>query len=212
MTGLRNLCRGLVQAAPALAAGAMDRLDAAMGLARDRREDGGATVEFVIVLPVFLLIFFTSFEASMLLTRQTMLERGIDLAVREIRLDTKSTVSAAQMKETVCNRARILPDCEEDDNLLIELRVVENVAAFTRPPNDYPCGRLNTTITPPAPFQGERASKMVIVRACYAVEPFLPGAPFSARLVDDVDGAYRMVAGAFFVVEPADKAPDIPGT
>ncbi|MEM8823043.1 MAG: TadE family protein [Pseudomonadota bacterium] len=178
----------------------MDRFDAAIGFPDDdRRECGGATVEFVIVLPVFILIFLTSFEASMLLTRQVMLERGIDLAVRDIRLNSASTIGADTMRNKICQEAHILPDCL--DNLMVELRVVDPLT-WNAPTVQPPCADLTRTILPPTQFETDRANKIVVVRACFAVNPILPAAPLGSRLVDDFDGAYRMVASSVFVVEP----------
>ncbi|MEM7641970.1 MAG: TadE/TadG family type IV pilus assembly protein [Pseudomonadota bacterium] len=186
---------------------------------RIRREDGSASVQFVLVFPFFFFIFLLSFEASMLLMRQVMLERGLDLAVREIRMDSKSTASAGDMRETICNRARILPDCVE--NLVVELRVVDP-ENWVRPSTNHPCSSLVKTVVPGLPPQsviasrietsadwdGNRQDQFVIVRACYAVDPVMPGAPLGARLVDDLDGAYRMVASSVFVVEPDPQAPN----
>ena len=51
-----------------------------------RREDANATVEFVIVFPIVIMLFIAAFETSMLLTRQVMLERALDQSVRHLRL------------------------------------------------------------------------------------------------------------------------------
>ena len=48
-----------------------------------RAEDGSGTLEFAVLAPVFLGLFLSTFELGMLLARQMMLDRGIDLAVRD---------------------------------------------------------------------------------------------------------------------------------
>ena len=53
-----------------------------------RRKDGVASVEFVILVPVFLLAMIDAVEASVMMVRSTLLARGLDLAVRELRLGT----------------------------------------------------------------------------------------------------------------------------
>ncbi|MEM8850318.1 MAG: TadE/TadG family type IV pilus assembly protein [Pseudomonadota bacterium] len=213
--------RALFPALARRAGRALGRLGAAADLGgRSRREDGSASVQFVIVFPFFFFIFLLSFEASMLLMRQVMLERGLDLAVRDIRIDNKSTIGADTMRRTICDRARILPDCFE--NMVVELRVVDP-ETWVRPDNNHPCSSLVKTVVPGQPpqsvipsridasgsadFDGGRQDQFVIVRACYAVDPVMPGAPLGARLVDDLDGAYRMVASSIFVVEPDPEAP-----
>lgn len=177
----------------------MDRLDAVFRLPDDRREAGASSVEFVIIFPFFFFIFLLAFEASVLLIRQVMLERGLDLAVREIRLDSASAVGIGQLTEGICDRAAILPDCLE--RMVVELRVIDPTN-WAVPSVAAPCTTLTRSVVPPTRFDVNRASEMVIVRACYAVDPVFPGAPLGARLVDDRDGALRMVAASVFVVEP----------
>jgi len=41
-----------------------------------RREDGNATVEFMIIVPIYLMLMVMSLELSFITLRQTMLERG----------------------------------------------------------------------------------------------------------------------------------------
>ena len=45
-----------------------------------RGQAGNATVEFVIVFPVFLTLFLFSLELAIITLRHTMLERGLDIA------------------------------------------------------------------------------------------------------------------------------------
>lgn len=179
---------------------ALDRLDATAGLTDDLRERGAATVEFVILLPVFLAVFLSSFEASLLLTRQVMLERGVDIAAREIRLDSGNTVTQNELRNEVCDRARILPNCR--DNMLIELTEISRVS-YDIPSTSQPCINRETAVTPPADYEGGRANKLILMRACFAVSPFMPGVGLGTELVSDIDGSsIRMVAATAFVVEP----------
>jgi Flp pilus assembly protein TadG len=163
-----------------------------------RSEIGGASVEFVILLPVFLALFLSSFEASMLLMRQVMLERGVDLAVREVRLGS-NPVTQADLGRAICARARVLPECEA--NLLVEMRVIDQTA-WNIPATPEPCIRAATAIQPLAAFDGTSANQLVLLRACFRVKPFVPGVPLSARTVSDEDGMLRIVASTAFVVEP----------
>ena len=57
------------------------RLASLMRRLRDasRREDGTATLDFVMMVPIFVGLFVSSFELSIIMTRQMMLERGLDL-------------------------------------------------------------------------------------------------------------------------------------
>ncbi|GIT89973.1 hypothetical protein JANAI62_05430 [Jannaschia pagri] len=169
-------------------------------LRRARREDGAATVEFVLLLPVFLALFLSCFEASLVLIRQVMLERGLDVVAREIRLDSSNGLTQTGIRDNICAEARILPDCTA--NLLVELQEIDP-ANYDLPSTVQPCVNRETSVMPTPAFVSERASKIVFVRACFAVDPFMPGAGLGAQLVSSVDGtSLRMVAATTVVVEP----------
>ena len=51
-----------------------------------KEEDGTATIPFVIFLPFFLILVVSSLEMGLLMVRHVMLERGLDMAVRGLRL------------------------------------------------------------------------------------------------------------------------------
>ncbi|CUH40750.1 Flp pilus assembly protein TadG [Jannaschia seosinensis] len=180
---------------------AFRRLVARFG--RGEGERGGATVEFVIILPIFLLVFVSSFEMSIFLTRQVMLERAIDLAVREIRLD-RTTVTRRSLRRAICDRARILPDC--DLNLVVEMTIIDE-ATYAVAGSSAPCVNREESIVPETDFPGHRTGKMVFLRACYVVEPAIPitiagiqslGTHMvERRATNDI----QMVSSSLFVVE-----------
>lgn len=167
-------------------------------------ERGGATVEFVLLVPAFLMVFISSFEASLMLTRQVMMERAVDIVVRDIRLDTGSTVTQNQVRNSVCDRATILPDCRS--NMLIELTLIDQTT-YATPTTDSPCVNQLTSIVPQSSFAGGRTGQLVLVRACYSVRPSLPLAVLAGNrtlgsyLINDVDGTFRIVTANAFVVE-----------
>lgn len=196
--------RRLARAWSGLAARTLGRLDRACGLAGRHGERGAATVEFVLLLPAFLMVFISSFDSSLHLIRQVMLERAVDVAVREIRLDTPGNVTQNQIRNSICNRARILPDCNE--NLLVELSEVKR-PAYELPDSGAPCVNQLTSISPRASFETDRTGKMILLRACYSVRPALPMAigtinrTLASNMINDEDGTVRMVTTTAFVVE-----------
>lgn len=190
-----NICAAPLRRATAL----LDRGDRALGLGDRAREAGGATVEFVILLPVFLLVFMSSVEASLLLTRQVMLERAVDLAVRDIRLGGGAVTQTA-LRDEVCDRALILADCQA--NLLVELTEISR-STYAVPSSAQPCVNRSTSITPTPGWATAGPGKMILLRACFAVDPILPGVGLGTQLVSNLDGdSVRMVASTAFVVEP----------
>ncbi|WGH79287.1 TadE/TadG family type IV pilus assembly protein [Jannaschia ovalis] len=206
MTGVAHAhIGGAALHAARLSTRVMDLVDRLLGFEADEagapdRESGGITVEFTILLPVFLAIFMASFEASMLLTRQVMLERGVDMATRDIRLDGASGLSQIEMRDEICARARILPDCA--NNLLIELTEIDQ-DTYDLPTTDTPCVDRSDADDETANWIGSRADKMILMRACFSVNPIMPGVGLGADLVNDIDGTIRMVTATAFIVEPA---------
>ena len=75
-----------------------------------RSEEGNGTIEFVLFVPFFLALFLSSFELGMLLARNVMLDRGLDIAVRQVRLGQMDPVNHDNMKAAVCDAAVIIPD------------------------------------------------------------------------------------------------------
>ena len=49
-------------------------------------ERGNVTVEFALVFPVFAMILTSSIEMGIIAVRQTLLEGGLDIAMREGRV------------------------------------------------------------------------------------------------------------------------------
>ena len=167
-------------------------------------ERGGATVEFVLLLPAFLIVFISSMEGALLLTRQVMLERAVDIAVRDIRLAQGVVITQNYVRARICDRARILPECEE--SLVLEMVEIPT-PSYAMPAADAPCANKLTRVVPDADFLDDRLGKMVLLRACYAVRPMLFESTFAmtrtlaSNLVSDEDGAIRMLASSAFTVE-----------
>jgi len=149
----------------------------ARGLRRlRRREDGSSTIEFVILFPPFVFIFLSGIEAGILMMKNAMLERGLDLAVREIRIGTPTPPTFQEFRESICDVAFVIQDCM--NNLQVELQVVDG--ATWEPLDPTPrCVDRNAAMDP---FDGADAwyntginNDFMLVRLCANVDPVLPG-------------------------------------
>ncbi|MDP5347430.1 MAG: pilus assembly protein, partial [Paracoccaceae bacterium] len=78
------------------------------------REDGTATLEFAILFPAFIVILVSSVELGFITMRHTLLDRAVDLTVRDIRLGTGSAPQYEQIRDTICDRAGAIPDCKDN--------------------------------------------------------------------------------------------------
>lgn len=174
-------------------------------LRRALRDEGGtATIEFVILFPLFVLIMLNSIEASIMMTRGTMLDRGLDLAVRELRLNTGSAPSYDAFRESVCANAGLLTgNCL--DTLQVELRRVDP-ATWSALDADARCVSRSDEIVPlvdvdPSHYAAAGSSRLMMIRACLVAEPIVPNVGLMALLPWDEAG-YRLVSVSAFVQEP----------
>ena len=74
---------------------------------------GTATVEFVIVFPLIIAVFMSTFEAAMLTAKHTMMERALDLTIRELRLTAATPLSESDVKDRICQETLLITDCRE---------------------------------------------------------------------------------------------------
>lgn len=105
---------------------------------------GTATMEFLIVLPLLMWVLLTVFETGFIATRVVLLEHGIDIASRDLRLGLDPTVDHARFKKRACENSKIIADCERD----LILEVVELDPASPYPKNQANCRDRSGEIMP----------------------------------------------------------------
>ena len=164
-----------------------------------RREEGSSTIEFVLVLPLFLTIFMAGAEAGIMLTRHAMLERALDLAIRDLRLGLQANPTADDVKDRICENTAVIRDC--DGSLLLELAPVDT-ASWVMPPDPPACIDREEDIKPVTAFVPGAGNQLMLVRACLIVDPIFPTTPFALQLPLDASGGYQMRSASSFVNEP----------
>lgn len=164
-----------------------------------RNEDGAATVEFVLVFSFLMVIILSLFETGWLMTRQMMLDRGVDMAVRDLKLGDSSAMNYDGLKQKVCQYANILEDCS---NAMI-LEVVEFDATSAYPQNNANCVDRTNPIAPVmTPIENGRGV-LVFVRACVIIDPMFPGTGVGLQMVKDgVEKGFQMTSYTAFISEP----------
>ena len=164
-----------------------------------RDERGSATIEFVILAPVFIGFFLMAAEAGIFLTRQLMLERAVDIVGREIRLASGRGVDPEDLKERLCESALILPAC--DDGLTVEITAVDR-STYAMPDRSEIC-RDRGAATPTRTSDGEQSVNAIrVMRVCYAFEPVLPALGLGLDLVRVGDGTAQITTASAYVLEP----------
>ena len=137
--------------------------------ARDERAT--ATMEFVIMFPVVITLFIAVFENGVILTRQVLLERSLDEAVRLLRLARTITdaetgqpraLTAADISEAICDNTGAIPDC--DTVLVVDLRVIDTTT-YALPAADVSCvDRRDLTIQPANEFRQGQNNDLVVMQ------------------------------------------------
>ncbi|NNE86710.1 MAG: pilus assembly protein, partial [Silicimonas sp.] len=162
-------------------------------------ESGAATVEFVIVFPFFVGIFLSAFEVAMMNIRAVMMERAMDLTVREIRLSSGADLDYDTVLANVCAQTTIIPDCE--NVLRIELQAVDR-ANFAGIQNRPDCVKRNQPIQPLVRFKNGVENELMLIRICAVIDPFFPGIGVGRSMPLDESGGYQVIASSAFVNEP----------
>ena len=169
-------------------------------VARFRSDERGmAALEFAVVSPAFMLLFISAIESGLLMTRQVMLERGLDMAVREVRLATGTPPDYNTLRKMICNGAGILDECVAD--LRLEMVPVDPRGTVNIP-RKAQCVDRAKPFEPVRQFVPGQDNELVYLRACIKFKPIFPTAGLGFQ-ISDVRGEYKIVADNLFVAEPS---------
>lgn len=165
-----------------------------------RQEDGSAIViEFVIFIPILFTAFLMATELGIYSMRQMFLDRGLDVAVRYIRLNTNTVITHKKVKDLICANAGFLEDC--DETLRLEL-VPTNMRTFGALNNNIDCVDTSAPIQPVRGFTLGQAQQLMMLRACVKYKPVFATSGIGRHVSKDGTGRARMTSIAAFVQEP----------
>lgn len=164
-----------------------------------RDESGVASVEFVILFPLFMWLFFTAIEVGVHQTRLVMLDRALDLNVRALRLGTLQPATHDELKRRVCEDALIFQDCP--NAVVIELTPVSR-GNWALPDAQANCVNRDTGVAPLTEFTLGGESQIMIVRACAVLNPFFNTSKLVMQMPLDDSGGVVLVSSSTFVNEP----------
>lgn len=169
-------------------------------LKKFRRDDAGsAAIEFAIMFPIFFFILLSAVEVGMMTIRSALLERALDVVVRDIRLTTGQAPTHSQIREAVCNETNVVPDCT--NNLALEMYLVDP-RSWTDIPTTVACTNRTEEVAPVTTFQNGMDNELMILRACAKYEPMFVDYGISAFMDHDSAGDTALIARAAFVQEP----------
>jgi Flp pilus assembly protein TadG len=164
-------------------------------LRRDRR--GVAAIEFALLVPLVLSLLFSVFEAGWIMTQSIMLDRAFSRASRAVQIGGAS-MTYAQYKQRVCKEALVLADCET--SLRLELTPINSASDF--PTTAASCVDRSVAIDPVTTYSSGQTSQLIFARACFVVDPIVPGLGYGLSLPKDSTGAIRLTSSFAFVNEP----------
>lgn len=164
------------------------------------REDGMASIEIVIFLPVFMMMFMSAYEGGMISMRHMMMERGLDLAVRDVRIGRMPDPTHKELKKRICDNAGIIPDCINQ----LQLEMVNmDVRAWTDE-LDGPIKCIDRTldVQPAVSFTHGDNNELMVLQVCTLFDPVVPTSGLGKYIPKKSGGAYALVASSAFVMEP----------
>ncbi len=164
-------------------------------------ESATATLELVIVFPLLMIVFMASFETAMILTRQIVLERVLDMSTRVLRLTQGVNTNAEEIRQTMCQNTTVLPNCLE--LLSIDLIRIDRTT-YAMPPDNQICANrgADEIVAPENEFEIGMDNDFMLIRTCLIVDTVLPMSGFGLNLARDDSGAMHMLATTIFVNEP----------
>lgn len=164
-----------------------------------RKEDGSSTIDFMMILPVAAIFFAASFESGTMGLRAMMLERAVDVTVREVRTGIIPDPTHEALKDRICEAAQIIPDCMNQMKLEMVRNDIRNFVPLDEQPD---CVDRAANGEPLISWASGGNNDLMMIRACTLFDPVLPTAAVGAAVPKESEGAYALVATSSFVLEP----------
>jgi hypothetical protein len=138
------------------------------------------------------------FEAGWLMTKYMMLDRGLDMAIRDVRLVKNPDITHDELKQSICDYSVLIKDC----NTTLVLELVRVDASTPYPANQPNCYDRTEEIAPVIDFTAAGYEELMFVRACVITDPIFPGIGLGLQLQKDATGGLQMISYAAFMTEP----------
>ena len=161
-------------------------------------EHGSMVVPFALWTPVFLGLILSTIELGTVTIRHTALERALDETVREVRLGQLSSHDA--MKQSICDKAPVLPDCMNTMHLVM---LPLDLRAWSAPAASADCRDVSEEVTPNRNFENGGDMNVMFLRACFKYRPITPAGTISSNLAKDAEGLTALVSTSAYVQEPS---------
>ncbi|MEL6766659.1 MAG: TadE/TadG family type IV pilus assembly protein [Pseudomonadota bacterium] len=170
-------------------------------LAFFRDDRGAASLEFVAVFPLLAAILGAYLEMGWLMTKQMMLDRGLDVTMRQIRVASAGVVNHDTIKDAVCANALVMLDCSNS----LKIQLIPYDTATPADFNGADCYDREAEVNIASSFadSGGSRDELMFVRACVLVDFLLPGGGLGFFFTQRTpNNGYAMVSYSAFKNEP----------
>ncbi|MCB5199775.1 hypothetical protein LGQ03_11045 [Loktanella sp. TSTF-M6] len=166
--------------------------------ARLSPESGSASIPFLLVAPAFFFIFVNAFEIQVHSVRQVMVDRALDLAVRDVRVGYLKVPTHDDLTARLCYYAKVIENCERD----IRLEMIKvDPRNWVTPAVSAPCRDREEEATD-FPIGSLENNDLMILRVCILFDPTFNYAGVGRKIVEPGKEYYALRAASSYVVEP----------
>ncbi|MEX3315941.1 TadE/TadG family type IV pilus assembly protein [Sulfitobacter sp. PS-8MA] len=162
-------------------------------------ESGAVTIEFAILLPVVLYLFFMAIESGLWSAREIMLRRATNMVARDVRLSVADPPDYNEMKSMICEKSFFNTGCM--DSIRIQMQAMP-ISEWGKISDVAPCVDREEDFDPANTFMPGQQNELMMVRVCRLFNPILPGTGLGRKLPENSDGEYGVRITTAFVTEP----------
>lgn len=168
---------------------------------RFRRSENGAiaTIEFALLFPGMIFFVLSGIELGIMMLNHAMLERAVDLTVRDIRLGTGTAPQHDEIKDLICERAGFIENCNQ--NMRLEMIQIDPYN-WSGLPGTPDCIDHSEDVAPVRSFTNGQENELMLLRACVKIDPVFPTTGLGATIEKDGNGQYALYSLSAFVQEP----------
>ncbi|MEM8632157.1 MAG: TadE/TadG family type IV pilus assembly protein [Pseudomonadota bacterium] len=167
-------------------------------------ESASSTVEFCCIFPLFIAIIFASIEGGLLMTRYMMVERGVDVTMRAVRLGKLPGITYDEFQKQICTNVGVVSNCAQ--NLVVATEILSEGETVDPAPAD--CFDRTATeeelkeFNPADGFAPGNTSQIVVIKICAIVDPLLANFGLSNLIALDKSGGFPIRTKTAFLHEP----------
>lgn len=156
----------------------------------------------MILFPLFVGMLLMSIETGLYMMRQVMLDRSVDLAVRELRLGSETPPTFEEFKSSICDNAFMIAQCE--DTIQVELKPV-SFATWEGINGEAKCRDVTQDIDPydQTEYTNGSGNELMMVQVCGVYKPVFPTTSLGLGMQYMPNDMYAIVSKTAFVNEPS---------